>query len=306
MTTAVRRMISIATLVFALANPCVAAAFDNTDPLLGRWEGAILVRPAELEVGLTLDVRRSNGQLEGRISFPTQSSEVHQVAQLDAQGSGAQWIYKDPSGDPSFFEGVLSDDRQQLSGTVRDGGKVMRFTLLRVTRPPSPPRVIDLAPDGTELRSLFDSDASDVRLLMILSPSCAYCRSNARIVQAYVLDRIKNPNLKVYVVWERVNADDSEALAREFASLMSDPRATHLWSEHRFTGNSFRDVVGATSAPPWDLALLFRPGERWTSRAPAPDFFMYDQRISGRDSQPIQGVKLAEKVAGLLRAQPAP
>ncbi len=293
-------------LLIALSVPTVSS--PGEEPLLGRWEGAIIVRPAELEVGLAIEFQRQGGELRGTIAFPTQSADVHALAQVDAQGSVAQWIYKDPSGDPSFFNGVISAAGGELAGTVQDGGKTLRFVLRRVASVAPRPVVTRLSADGRELRSRFDRDAGDVRLLMILSPTCTYCRSNARMVQSYVLDRIKNSHVKVYVVWERINPHDSEAESRELAALMADARASHFWAENQFAGNAFRSGAGGdASPPPWDVLLAFAPNERWVERAPAPRFSMYGAR-SGElpEGKPFNAARLAAQVGELLELGPMP
>jgi hypothetical protein len=283
-----------------------ALILGATETLIdGTWDGAILVRPAEIEVGLELSIINKMGHLEGSVVFSTQGSASQPLSAIDIDGQAVQIIYKAPDGDASTFQGSLSNDRQEIKGTVLDGGKTIPFELRKVERPVTAPPLVELSNDGAELRTRFAADRKGVRLLLILSPTCVLCRNNARLVNQYVLKQVSDPRLRVLVVWERIASDDSATVARDASRLLDDPRVTHYWSDHRFVGTSFQKALGTQTSPPWDVVLIFDPESDWSNaaRAPQPRDFMHSLK-SGElpDDKKFNGFTLQRTVAKMLEA----
>ncbi|MEP7010927.1 MAG: hypothetical protein ABJC13_11440 [Acidobacteriota bacterium] len=291
-------------LLLLLSPSSLSGETATPSPLVGRWEGAILVRPAELEVGLELDLVEKDKELSGTIAFPTQGGPSHALSAVDLRESAVQIVYKDANNDASVFNGVLSADLKEISGTVLDGGKTIRFALRRVTNPAAFLPLTLLSADGSELRSRFTEDLGSVRVLLILSPTCPYCRNMARLVREYVLDRIQNPALKFLVVWEEITSNDRRAEAEDASHLLNGPRVTNYWAEHRFTGRSFQGALGTKTMPPWDVVLVFGPSGAWPANAPAPspDYFMHN--LKGEElpaDRKFNVEKLAEEIESRLK-----
>jgi hypothetical protein len=122
-------------------------------------------------------------------------------------------------------------------------------------------------------------------------------------VRRYVFEKIEDPELRAYVVWEPIYPEDKREAAEESASLIADPRVTHFWAEDRSTGNTFQKVLGLKASPAWDVVLVFSGEKRWPANgeAPVPDFFVHN--LKG-DELPkelrLNGSKLMEKVRAIL------
>ena len=97
------------------------------------------------------------------------------------------------------------------------------------------------------------------------------CRQGASVIQTAVLDRIREPLLRVYVVWVPVLPGDDTAPAQEARSLVPDQRAAHFWDGHGALPRLFSRVLHLPAGcPAWDVYLMYARGVRWTAEAPAP------------------------------------
>jgi hypothetical protein len=128
-----------------------------------------------------------------------------------------------------------------------------------------------------------------------------FCTASARVAQRYVLDKIPDERLRVYVVWGPYKEREKEEDARMAAAFVPDPRATHFWTETPAPGNLFNNPLKPLGLGPlsaWDSFLLFEPDTRWEEAVPAPAHFMH-RDVEGRT---LNGDRLFEQVRGLLAA----
>lgn len=272
----------------------------------GRWDGIVQIRPADYEVDFSVDVRRlADGTLGGSITFLTQDDPPQPLDSVKVAGNEITFTTHDKEGVVSSFQGRLAadgtlsgelverDSRYPFSARHQDDHSVAPASNLR-----------DLAPTGADLVDLFNKDRGSVRLVAILSPTCPMCRNGARILTHYVLDRIPNPNLRVYIVWEKIRADDSRQHALKAATFAADPRVTNFWSEARVTGEAFRERVGFKTSPAWDVFLLFPAGAVWEKGVvPTPSETMCNLSGPPQDvgNLPhLNGARLEEQVKALL------
>jgi hypothetical protein len=90
------------------------------------------------------------------------------------------------------------------------------------------------------------------------------------------LDGAKDPNLRVFVIWEPVLSSDwgppnGSALAR-----MGDRRVVQFWDRPRALSEAIRaagDQPGRLKGNiVWDYVAVFAPGVRWEQQYPFPAF----------------------------------
>ncbi len=272
----------------------------------GHWEGIVQVRPADYEIDFSVDVQRlADGMLGGSVSFLTQDDPPQPLDSVKVTGNEVVFTTHDKAGVVSSFQGRLAADGM-LTGELVEQDTRYPFSARRQERPSVAPagNLRDLPSTGTDLVDLFNEDRGSVRLMAILSPTCPMCRNGARIMQHYVLDRIPDPNLRVYVVWEKIRPDDSRQHALKAATFAADPRVTHFWSEARVTGEAFRERVGFKKSPAWDVFLLFPTGSVWEKGVvPTPSDMMCNLMGSPEDfgNLPrLNGVRIEEQVKALL------
>ncbi len=304
-----RWLICLGVILFSCAALVVSA--QGVGRWAGHWVGAILVRPAEFELDISLDlVEGSDRNLLALLSLPGQGVKLREVQGLSIDGEKISFAHEDGK-DRSLFSGSFSPDGRTIEGSLGEAGKTYRFVLERRPAPANKgdvgPAVRSLSPSGKEFREQFSRDDGHVRIIAILSPTCPGCQNCARIVRRYVLEKIEDPELRVYVIWEPALPEDKLEAAERSAALITDPRATHFWSDRRAIGSAFQKAVGLKTSPAWDVVLIFDGEKRWPvdGEAPTPDFLMHN--LKGDELPKVQrlnGSKLAEAVRGVLAGRP--
>jgi hypothetical protein len=274
--------------------------------LAGHWRGMVAIRPAQYEVGLdaTFKPRSEGGALSGLLSFTTNGQFDLVVHDIVVSPPKLRFAVTDESGIVSTFVGTLSPDGARLRGELEESGKSYGFELRRETAPTAPPAVElrSLSAGGGELRDDFNQHLGNVRLLLLVSPTCPQCKSVVGMVQRYVLQAIPDPRLTVYVVWEPVLPKDNAEQAKATSSLFSDPRLVQFWAPSLAAGQQFASVVGTHGTPVWDLFMVFPGDAKWQESPPAPGFVMSnlaDDTASPKHPR-LQAVELADKVRVLL------
>jgi hypothetical protein len=106
-----------------------------------------------------------------------------------------------------------------------------------------------------------------------------------------ILDRYREPGLRVYVVWVHRWATDTRAEI-DGAGLI-DPRVTHLWDSGAVIGEPFLARFGVDlGGLDYDFFLLFGPEATWGSSPPRP--------VSSGGTVISTSDRLASAAAGLL------
>jgi hypothetical protein len=300
------RRLLVAGALLGLAVSVSVVAAEPLPPIEGHWEGVIVLRPGEFEVDMKLDLSRAaNGSLTGRLCYPMQGPKEYGLDTVQVDDSNFMFTSTDEQGTVSVFQGRSLDGGKVLQGNLTEGGRKAPFELRRsgaFLR--KPPALQSLARDGAELKTLFNRDQGQVRVLMILSPTCATCRMGARLVERHLLEQVRDSRLSVYIVWERIGLQDTEETAAQAAALLADERIHHFWSPDRFASSAFQAPVGILGATAWDVFLVFDPGKRWTDAPPAIHSFMHNQKLHNElpKDRLLNAQKLAEEVKNLLGA----
>lgn len=300
----------VSALLFLAGSPCLLAqAAPAAEPaaLSGFWNGAIIYSLAENEVDFSFNLSRNQGgDWEGTLTVPLSNIWNRPVQGLSVKGREVSFRLDD--GDlKRSFKAALSEDGHRLIGEYQRGDQVAPFELDRepgaTTAPEGPtrPEIRLLPGEGNDLKSLFDQDKEHVRLLVLLSPTCSRCQIAARLVQRYVLDRIPDPNVRVYLVWVPAVEIDTLENAKARTYLMPDPRVTQFWTETPSLSEAFKTSLGLQSIA-WDVFLLYRPGVTWQSPAPAPQLIMHNRGDLPPD-QHLDGIKLSAEVQKMLKSE---
>ena len=122
------------------------------------------------------------------------------------------------------------------------------------------------------------------------------------MVQKYVLNRIDNSNLKVYVVWGPMLGGEQAEDAKKATAFLADDRATHFWTPEHVVAESFQVPLGLENEKAWDTFHIYPPGTKWQGESPPkPDSFMHVGRSLPAERR-FNGETLAEEVRGALEA----
>lgn len=280
-----------------IARPCWA----ESPGLAGTWDGAIVVEKAAHEMDLVIQLLpKPDGGMVGLISLPLRGVTDYPLLEVKADGSRVAFVYKDETG-PSRFSATLSPDARRLEGEVAEGGRTypVYFKRRQEATAAAASRLVILSPDGHELRQRFDADAGDVRLVMLLSPTCPNCLALARATERYVLEEVADPRLRVYLVWGPMLEGDSDAQATQAMAHMSDPRVTHFWTASPAIAESFAKPL-VLKSPAWDLIFFYPPGGHWTDPVPQPAWFMHQWKTGLPNDRQFNGLTMERKVRDLL------
>jgi len=107
-----------------------------------------------------------------------------------------------------------------------------------------------------------------------------------------ILERYRDPRLRVYVVWVRRWATD--ARAEVDGAGMVDQRVTHLWDAGHVIGQPSLDRLGVDfSGLDYDFFLLFDRNASWGASPPHP--------VSSGATVVAESDRLADGAASLLR-----
>ncbi len=152
------------------------------------------------------------------------------------------------------------------------------------------------------LRSAFNKDAGDVRVIALLSPTCPYCQNGQRVVQSVFEKHPNDERLRGFVVWLPMLPTDNQSAAGAQAGSFIDARVAQQWDGDRASGETFAKMLGLKRKA-WDVYLLYAPGVKWTGEAPPmPTFWMHQLRAdSGADQRVcLNPTVFLNRVDGLL------
>ncbi|HEX3554515.1 MAG TPA: hypothetical protein VIA62_14925 [Thermoanaerobaculia bacterium] len=269
----------------------------------GRWEGAIVTVRAVQEGDIVLQlIANPDGKLVGLASLPIAHVEDHPLLEVKAQGSELSFVYRDDAGS-SLVKATLSADGKRLDGDMEEAGKHYAIYFKRKPAPVLAHPVRNLSLDGHELREQFNRDADHVRLLVMLSPTCHKCLSEARLTQRYLMEQVDDPRLRLYVVWGPMQKDETEEAAQKAALDLEDSRVIHYWLPDEKLIQSFSKPMHL-QPPAYSIFFLFPAHATWTGELPPLDDYMhkfwYGKLPADRE---YDGIKLARKVRDLLASK---
>jgi len=155
--------------------------------------------------------------------------------------------------------------------------------------------------DIKELHDKFNKDKGNVRLLLLLSPTCPECLRGASEIQSKVLEKIKDSDMRVYVIYLPILKMDREESVPSAMKQLQDKRVSFFWDRNGELAHSYSRVLQLPARQPaWDVYLLFNRDDAWKADVPAPDYWM--AQLSGISSERrLDGNKFADETSKLLR-----
>jgi len=318
--THLRRTASLAGLAVIISLFAASPAHTDGKPRLdGLWKGVIEHQPAVVEWDFQLEIAAAaDGRLVGTLDLPTQRMKQHPLASVTLDGNRIRIEFdrfpgKQVEENRFRFEGELSPDSQKITGYFlgRSDGMDVRspFTLERAanagdetTQAVKPPPLTVLAGTGDALRDTFNRDKDKLRLVVLISPTCGSCLNSAQIVKRYLLDKVHDDSLRIYVLWGPMLGDEKEADAREATAFLADPRVTHYWTATNTLAAQFgRAVKLPEKELGWDTFQLFSSGATWGEALPTPGHFWHmNKPLPGE--LVLNGNALREQVCSSLKS----
>jgi hypothetical protein len=168
---------------------------------------------------------------------------------------------RDKDGVTSAFDATLAPDGGSLQGTMKEKGRPVPFALHRAkVQPPREAPSYRLLGDALQLKAAFNGDADKTRILLLLNLGSFSSKMELRIVERFVMERIADPNLRVYVVWTAPDVPEVASVLRQGTALATDPRVTHFWSTDHGLSTVFAPLLASGKVGPPTPASCSRRG----------------------------------------------
>lgn len=152
--------------------------------------------------------------------------------------------------------------------------------------------------DFNSLKTAFNRDKGNVRLVALLSPSCGYCVKGYRYMRK-ILDEVSDPQVKMYVVWEPMLSGDSKDLAYQMSKKENDPRMTyHSWDGEQLSGKLFQTKLNLRGVA-WDVYFLYDAHAVWNEKEPSNPAYWQHQGAGAKENW-LDYEQLLSKVKDLL------
>ncbi len=122
-------------------------------------------------------------------------------------------------------------------------------------------------------RGEFNRARDFVRLVTILSPTCAICQYGQGVVRG-LFEEIDAKALKGFALWLPVMQGDNAKSAQLESASFSDDRIQQIWDPERCFGELFAKTLRLKGIA-WDVYLLYASGVTWSAEGPPePTFWM--------------------------------
>lgn len=129
----------------------------------------------------------------------------------------------------------------------------------------------------SEIKTVFNQQDGKVKFIAILSSTCGWCLQGAQSVQQTVIQKMREKDIDVIIIWTNMLKSDDQVSARKAATLFDSNVVQFFDSE-----NKFGDVVAQRLSPQgkraWDIYMFFDKDTQWSKDFPRP--FEYIHQLS--------------------------
>src|SRR5690606_2325045 len=74
-----------------------------------------------------------------------------------------------------------------------------------------------------QLKAAFNNQSEKIRFIAVLSSTCGWCLQGAQAVQQTVIEKMKDKDISVIIVWTNMLKSDDKENASYAASMFTDP-----------------------------------------------------------------------------------
>jgi|GEM_PF-149639 len=147
-----------------------------------------------------------------------------------------------------------------------------------VTLPQEENKNLRIMSDVTDIQKAFNQRSDKTKFVAILSSTCGWCLQGAQSVQNTVIEKMKDKNISVIIIWTNMVKTDDQRSAYKAASLFNDSNVIQFFD----SGNKFGDIVAQRLNPrgkkAWDIYMFFDKNTQWGKDFPRP--FDYAHQLS--------------------------
>lgn len=151
-------------------------------------------------------------------------------------------------------------------------------SLPKVSVPTEKSKNLKILSSIDELKNAFNKQNGNVKFVAILSSTCGWCLQGAQAVQQTVIEKMRDKNISVIIVWTNMLKSDDKDNAYKAASMFKDRSIIQYFDSE----NKFGDVVARRLSPKgekaWDIYMFFEKEDQWSASIPRP--FEYAHQLS--------------------------
>ena len=146
------------------------------------------------------------------------------------------------------------------------------------TLPPIENKNLKIASTTAEIQKAFNQQNGKTKFVAILSSTCGWCLQGAESVQKAVIEKMKEKDLSVIIIWTNMLKSDNQSSAYKAASLFKDPSITQFFDSENKFGDAVAHRLNPQGKKAWDIYMFFDKETKWTSDFPRP--FDYAHQLS--------------------------
>jgi len=137
---------------------------------------------------------------------------------------------------------------------------------------------LKIASSTSEIQKAFNQQSGKAKFVAILSSTCGWCLQGAESVQKAVIEKMKEKDLSVIIIWTNMLKGDSQNSAYKAASLFKDPNIVQFFDSENKFGNVVAQRLNPQGKKAWDIYMFFDKDTKWNSDFPRP--FDYAHQLS--------------------------
>ena len=131
--------------------------------------------------------------------------------------------------------------------------------------------------DVSEIKTAFNQQDGKTKFIAILSSTCGWCLQGAQSVQQTVIQKMKDKDIDVIIIWTNMLKSDDQQSARKAASLFDSNVVQFFDSENKF-GDLVAQRLNPQGKKAWDIYMFFDKDIQWSKDFPRP--FEYVHQLS--------------------------
>ena len=97
----------------------------------------------------------------------------------------------------------------------------------------------------------------------------------ARAVQASIIEKFRNADIGISIVWIKKLAGDSVQTASKASKIFSDHRVSQFYDHDQIVGKEVANRLGWNGQVAWDIYLFYQSGAEWNETPPQPIHWMH-------------------------------
>lgn len=141
-------------------------------------------------------------------------------------------------------------------------------------------RNLKIASNVTDIQKVFNQQNGKTKFVAILSSTCGWCLQGAQSVQQEVIEKIRDKDISVIIVWTNMLKTDDQSSAFRAASLFKDPSVIQFFDSENLFGDTVARRLNPQGKKAWDIYMFFDKETQWNKEFPRPFDYIHQLNAS--------------------------